>query len=100
MSSATPFNMKKLFDITPIPPVKDILSVDKPSFPVTNPTPDPINEYKLVLIAGANTDPPPSVPIPKSLIPLSILTAVPLLDPVIHLYVSGLIKSVSILLPR
>ena len=41
----------------PIPPVKSMLSVDKLPFPVTKFTPDPIKEYKLVLRAGANTEP-------------------------------------------
>ena len=51
------------------------------------------------LIAGASTLPPPSLPIPRSLMPLKTLIAVPEDDPDIIRPLIGLISSVSTALP-
>lgn len=58
-----------------------------------------INPYRFKLNAGANTDPPPSVPIPISFIPKNTFTAVELEEPVINLPVIGFSTFNSIALP-
>ena len=84
-SLTTYLSVEKSFEINPIPGLKAMLSVETPFLLISNPAPFPKNENKFKLSAGAKTDPPPSVPIPKSFIPLKTFIAVPEDDPVIAL---------------
>ena len=64
-----------------------------------SPAPLPVNEQRFSERAGYITEPPPSVPIPISLIPKKTFIAVPLEEPVIALPVSGFVRLVSMARP-
>ena len=85
----------RFLEIKPIDGVKEIPSVDIFSFSIFRSSRNnngSIKENKFSEIAGAKTEPPPSVPTPISFIPKKTLIAVPLEEPVIANPVIGFFK--------